>query len=117
MLRSWLSFIVHSMLIITVLTNTVYAHTTIIAPAPITHCSSDNNDSCCDNPQSITNNTLTSHCDDDCNGNDCSSQHQSQPALLSSFSFQSIDHRETPISALGHSPRYYHEPLLKPPMA
>ncbi len=114
MLRSWLYFIVHSVLIITVFINTAYAHMTTITPMPITHCSEIKMVSCCDNSETMTN-ALTTDCNDDCNNTDCSSQHQ--PALLSNFSFQSLHSTEILISALCHSPRYYHEPLLKPPMA
>lgn len=112
MLRSWLYFIVHSVLIITVFTNTAYAHMTPITP--MTYCSEIEIASCCDNTKVVTL-SLIANCSDDCNDSDCSSQHQ--PALLSNFSFQSLHSTEILISALCHSPRYYHEPLLKPPMA
>lgn len=114
MLRSWLSFIVYSVLIITVLTNTAYALATTIIPTPMTHCSEIEMASCCDNTKVVTHSLIT-NCSDDCNDSDCSSQYQ--PALLSNFSFQSLHSTEILISALCHSPRYYHEPLLKPPMA
>ncbi len=114
MIRHWVYFILHSVLIITVFTNTAYAHTTKITPTPILHCSSMENKTCCDNTTTVTN-TLSANCDNDCNGNDCSSQHQ--PALLFSFSFQSFCSGEALMNELCHSPRYYYEPLLKPPMA
>ena len=112
MRRHWFYFIVHSVLIITVLTNAAYAYTSTIMP--ITHCNDIELTHCCDNTTTVTN-TLTAHSHDDCNDNDCSSQHQ--PALLSNFSFQSFRSTEILTNELCHSPRYYHEPLLKPPMA
>ena len=129
MIRHWLYFILHSVLIITVLTNTAYAHTIKIAPPTMTHCASTENHctnmknkTCCENNTSIEQYTVTlvsssqSACNDDCNDNDCSSQHQYQPALLSSFDFQSFTSTDMLTNALYQPTRYYHEPLLKPPM-
>ena len=119
MIRHWFYFIVHSVLILTVLTNTAYAHTTKIMPMP--YCSCMEKSPCCKNNASVEQYIATSAnnsiCSDDCNSDDCSSQSQHQPALLTSFSFQSIHSTEILISVLCHSPHYYHEPLLKPPMA
>ncbi|PSW62013.1 hypothetical protein C0W54_09260 [Photobacterium kishitanii] len=116
MIRRWLYFIVHSVLIITVLTNAAYAHTTKITPTSASHCSSMESSCCCENTTTVIN-PLTANCNDDCNGNDCSSKHHHQLALLSSFSFQSFRSTEVLMNTLCQPPRYYHEPLLKPPMA
>jgi hypothetical protein len=121
MIRHWVYFIVHSVLIITVFTNTAYAYTTKITPTPMSHCSSMNDSACCENnatiEQLITTLANNSICGDGCNSDDCSSQTQHQPALLPSFSFQSFRCAEVLMNELCHPPRYYHEPLLKPPMA
>ncbi|WP_144384296.1 hypothetical protein [Photobacterium malacitanum] len=75
---------------------------------------------CCDNANNIATRSIIitdsshSHCNDDCNS-ECSSQHQ--PALLPSFSFQSYRHPESLPNVHYQLIRYYHEPLLKPPIA
>lgn len=118
MIRHWLYFIVYSLLIVTVFTNTAYAYTTKIMPAPMSNCSMEHS-TCCDNTDGIvtssiiTTDSAYSHCNDDCNS-ECSSQHQ--PALLPNFNFLSCNHTESLTNAQYQLTRYYHEPLLKPPM-
>ncbi|OBU12875.1 hypothetical protein AYY19_08140 [Photobacterium aquimaris] len=119
MIRRWLSFIVYSLLIVTVFTNTGYAYTTKYVPTPVSPCSMEQS-TCCDDTNDIETHPIImtdatySHCNDDCNS-ECSSQHQ--PALLPNFNFQSCNHAESLPKAQYQLTRYYHEPLLKPPMA
>ncbi len=118
MIRHWLYFIVYNLLIVTVFTNTAHAYTTKIMPTSMSHCSMEHN-TCCDDTDNIATSSIIitdstySHCNNDCN-NDCSSQHQ--PALLPNFNFQSCNHTESLTNAQYQLTRYYHEPLLKPPM-